>query len=683
MLMSSPLRLVKIASSLVLCLILTSPVLGQVLRQQVPMQAWATAPPIELDQVSSEGGADYQSMSPNSWSTPITRPIATPRGAFAATGPGVAGASPRNNNQFAVPAQKAGPARKPVSSNNEFRPIFFEEPKAPFVESYRQPDLSTPSIPELNASIEPRNKNSLIRMPGNSRGPASFADNSFQPKPSPFRSASYRQGSGNPVLSGPAPQRPTQRSALQGGVGDSSLPSEIKIDTIAPAAGNPAPLTGQKPLNLYEPSVLQLSAPSGTMARPGASLGPGRHPLSSKMRTVNPPSTQRPNPVLGQASPVAMSPIEVVLPEPPKQNPYGYPGLSSPIASGIISPVVPNVFETSSGGIPDYRPDLGHRMAGPTFRGRDHDSGQVFGFEEKKKDYPPFSEILATGRYFGSASVLFLQPIFQGNSAVTSFNSAPATATFANTEAFDFDYETAPRLRFGFESKYGPGIELDYWQFDQGSNVSSFTADGASSGQLSTSILGSGQSTSLTSVNAGETISAIHAIDIEAFSAMFFKEVQFPISRMNGMFGLQYVSIFQSLDAELTDAGGGLLGELNSSSDMRAYGPRFKFEYYRPVGHTKLEFLTAFGGGVLFGERDQFVSNSQSNITNRRVGADEYILTSEFYSGIQYKKMFAEKRGMFGRLGFTYQSWIGGGTAVNAQDDFGLQGFVFEVGYNR
>jgi hypothetical protein len=356
-----------------------------------------------------------------------------------------------------------------------------------------------------------------------------------------------------------------------------------------------------------------------------------------------------------------------------------FPSTGTPLGN----PTYFNTANPAIAGLPNYRPDLGHRMSGPTFRGRDHDSGQKFDFEEKKKDYPPFSEILATGRYFGSISVLYLQPAFQRNSSVTSFNSAPATATFASTEAFDFDYETAPRLRFGFESKYGPGFELDYWQFDQGSNVSSFTSDGTTAGEISSGMIGPGQLTRLSASNAGETISAIHSIDVETFSAMFFKEIKFPISRLNGMFGFQYASIFQSLDAQLTDAGGAVIGELRSTSDMRAYGPKFKFEYYRPVGHTKLEFVTSFGGGVLFGERDQFVTNTQNNISTNRVGADEYVLTSDFYSGIQYKKMFAEKRGFYGRLGFSYQSWIGGGTAVDAQDDFGLRGFAFEVGYNR
>ena len=203
-------------------------------------------------------------------------------------------------------------------------------------------------------------------------------------------------------------------------------------------------------------------------------------------------------------------------------------------------------------------------------------------FEDKKKEYPGLGEILATGRYFGSFSTLFLQPSFQQNSVITQFNSSADAATFASSESLDFDYETAPRFRVGFESEFGPGVELDYWQFDQGSNISSFTSNGLDSGQLSSGLFGPSSLTTLTAVNAGDTLSAIHSIDIETFSVTFFKEIKFPISRLNGIFGFQYASVFQELDAELTDAGGNLTGAIRSTSDLRAYGPKLKFEYYRP-----------------------------------------------------------------------------------------------------
>ena len=359
-------------------------------------------------------------------------------------------------------------------------------------------------------------------------------------------------------------------------------------------------------------------------------------------------------------------------------GPSSYPGL------GVSSPASsPSFFQQPSlPSSPVFRPDLGHRSPNPTFRGRDHDSGLKMDFEDKKKEYPKLPEILATGRYFGSVSVEYLETAFQNNSAITQFNSTAGRASFASSESFDFDFETAPRLRLGFESKFGPGVELDYFQFDQTSNVSSFTSNGLNSGQLNTGLFGPSSLTTLEAVNAGETIAATHGIDIETLSVMFFKEIKFPISRLNGTFGFQYASIFQTLEGRLTNASGDVIGSLRSTSELRAYGPKFRLEYYRPIGHTKLEFITKVGGGVLFGNRDQIVSNSGSPAVNR-FGSDELAITGDFYGGVQYKQNTAENRARYARFGVTHQTWIGGGTAVNAQETFGLRGFAFEVGINR
>ena len=303
-------------------------------------------------------------------------------------------------------------------------------------------------------------------------------------------------------------------------------------------------------------------------------------------------------------------------------------------------------------------------------------------FEDKKKEFPGLRETLATGRYFGSVGVEYLEANFQNNSAITQFNSTPDRASFASSEAFDFDFETAPRLRFGFESKLGPGFEMDYFQYDQNSDLISFTSNGLNSGQLSSGTFGPSSLTTLEAVNAGETLAATAGIDLETFSVSFFKEIKFPISRLNGMFGFQYASIFQTLEGRLTDAGGNVIGSLRSTSDFRAYGPKFRLEYYRPIGHTKLEFITKVGGGVLFGNRDQIISNTGLPAVNR-FSSDELAVTGDFYGGVQYKQNTAENRGYYVRLGTTHQTWIGGGTAVDAQENFGLRGFAFEVGFNR
>ena len=183
-------------------------------------------------------------------------------------------------------------------------------------------------------------------------------------------------------------------------------------------------------------------------------------------------------------------------------------------------------------------------------------------------------------------------------------------------------------------------------------------------------------------ISKWERSGADHVLDVETLGATFFKEVKLPISRVNGKFGFQYVSITQDMQAILTDAGANPTGSLRARSDMRAYGPQLKLEYFRPVGHTKMEFLTSFGTSVLFGKRDQFVANS-ANGNLSRIGADEFLTIFDFFAGAQYRKMTAENRCWFARGGFTTQSWLNGGTAILPQDDFGLRGLTFSVGVNR
>ena len=115
---------------------------------------------------------------------------------------------------------------------------------------------------------------------------------------------------------------------------------------------------------------------------------------------------------------------------------------------------------------------------------------------------------------------------------------------------------------------------------------------------------------------------------------------------------------------------------------MEAYGPKLLLEYYRPVGHTKMEFMTTFGASVLFGDRNQSVVNTVTGEVSN-IQANEFITTLDFFGGIQYRKFFAEKRAFFARAGLNFQTWIGGGTAVNPQDDFGMRGFSVLLGYNR
>jgi len=352
-----------------------------------------------------------------------------------------------------------------------------------------------------------------------------------------------------------------------------------------------------------------------------------------------------------------------------------------PITGEPISeylPVQPPAF-VATPQTADFDPDVGHRRSQPTNRFDSYslNDGDKFDYETKKRDFPPFGEIIATGRFFFNTEVLWAEPQFQGNTLIST--EAPG---FRESIAGDFDSDFHPRVRFGFESPYGPGIEFSYFNINSNSELSSFTSDGITSGQATASVVGRNDISAIFANDVGETLVTQHSLDIDSGTVSFFKELKFPISRVNGNFGFQYASVAQLLSANVTAADGTTVETLTSVTDLRAWGPRAIIEYYRPIGHTPLELVTAFGGSVLFGQRDQFVTNSETGAINR-FGADEFLTIIDFLLAVQFTKNVGENRGWYGRLGYINQTWIGGGSPTDPSGDFGLRGLTFGIGYNR
>ena len=213
-------------------------------------------------------------------------------------------------------------------------------------------------------------------------------------------------------------------------------------------------------------------------------------------------------------------------------------------------------------------------------------------FETKKKDFPPFSEILKTGRYFMRSELMYLKPHFQNNSAITleGFNTGKSVP-------FDFGYDAGSRFHAGFESKYGPGAQLNYFQYDHQSRPSSFTQRWADQWRIQ--YLDDGAP--VAGVVCELRTRAKHykpnmGVEVQNLGMTFYKDWKLPVARLGGGFGFQYVSIAQDLQATVTDASGTVIGRLSGSHDFRALGPKFEINYYRPVGHTKLEMLGGLSG---------------------------------------------------------------------------------------
>ena len=307
------------------------------------------------------------------------------------------------------------------------------------------------------------------------------------------------------------------------------------------------------------------------------------------------------------------------------------------------------------------------------------DIGKPYDFETKKKEFPPFSEILATGRYFGSAELLYIKPHFQNNNGILI--DSPAN-NFRSSQSFDFSFTSASRFKVGFESKYGPGLELNYFQFDRDSNQSSFTSDGVETGTAGIFSTTPGATSTITAANAGEVLTADHGLEVHRFGATFFKDWQLPVTRLGGGLGFQQVRINQTLAATVNDAAGNIISSVEGSHDFRAFGPQLTFRYFRPVGHTKLELIGGISGAVLFGNRDQTVANSVTG-GFEQVGSNDVLMLFEVLGGLQYVRNLKENRSFYARLTLMNEIWLGGGNAGLTSEDFGFRGFGFGAGFNR
>ena len=416
-------------------------------------------------------------MSPDSWSAPqVTN-----------ASPHIAPSTPL---PYSAPANVPQNALQQPSTTTLARASATPEQAKPLANNSGPTKLGSPSIPDLGSATSEQTPRvaSLIQQPATAgRHPIARAQ-------LPFRSAKYSKGSqtGSGVI-------PFQASG--------SLPNSLQATGSATRAFDLGTTVAPSPTS---PTLV----PTTESPVFGGAVSPtpsGRYPLG--INSQLPDTPQLNELATGPSVQTYDSLVNSSLTTQPRGLDFNLSEQLGPVVTQP-TPVIPQPALSSQtlGSSSTFRPDLGHRSPNPTFRGRDHDSGLKLDFEDKKKQYPGLGEILATGRYFGSFSTLFLQPSFQQNSVITQFNSSLGAATFASSESFDFDYETAPRFRVGFESEFGPGVELDYWQFDQGSNVSAFTSNGLNSGELSSGLFGPSSLTTLTAANAGETLSAIHSV---------------------------------------------------------------------------------------------------------------------------------------------------------------------------
>ena len=704
-----------------------------------PVQSFATASPTQ----AYATGYDHQSMSPDSWgsSAPISAdPMFAPSPNAASGSPANArskyslpqNAQGRQYETTGAPSMqsllgKQGEPTVPQSNlgapQSSFRPARYDLqdrgdiPLAPIVPS---------SILDENDnrldSTAPKAADAILPPDLNEAAPSDGiqleSSEGFQP-PTEFKNeptvvpGSQPFGQPQPQVY-EAPVSPVQPYSSSVAGNSNSFQPETQSPYPQTLAQPFAPLTGQPASQYQMPEVFE-SAPSNVSVMPPIAIAPafdsaggfgwGNAPAMFQQSSQPSMGSQQPfvpqgqiqtgpafpmpfglnskgiRKLFGKRSRAQQSQAELALASQGETrhgkpiDPNTYPPQPMSHSQPAISPMnMPNA---------QFRPDLGQRSPLPTVRNPGtYDSGKTeYDFENKKREFPPFSEILATGRWFGSIEGQFIKPRFNGNSGIVVLDQSSGS-NVNDAQVFDFDFEFIPNLRFGFESKYGPGFEVDYRKLRTASVVQSFTSGAASSGSLRAALPDMTIGSQIFTSAGGQTIAGAHTFNFESYGFSVFKEVQLPVTRIGGTFGFQAVDIDHQVDATVVDGAGTVLQSLNTTSDMRAFGPRIRIEYYRPVGHTPLEFLTHAGGSLMFGKRDQFIRNAGGD-SFQRIGTDEIVSSIEFLTALQIKKRIGENRSVYGRIGYLNQTFNSGGSGFLAQDDFGLRGITFMVGVNR
>jgi hypothetical protein len=303
---------------------------------------------------------------------------------------------------------------------------------------------------------------------------------------------------------------------------------------------------------------------------------------------------------------------------------------------------------------------------------------------------PTFEEILRTGRFFSSANVSFLKPVLQGDVA---FDISGSAGQFHDN--FEYDYNSASQFSLGFESLAGPGINVSYWEFDGASETASWTNPDVNHNLQTIDFGGLLGGRGISTRGFDDTVTVTDALDIQRIEASFYKDIKFKVSRMSGRFGFQWIEINRQTNALYAETffEGGETHTWAGADQFQGAGPTFGFDYFRPIGHTKIEFLASGDCGLSFGHRDKVVKvvvNADfdngfetPDIVFQNGGDDEFLTNLNLFMGVQYVISRGGNRCFYLRSGLDYQAWLGADNTTASNSDFGLRGFSVTLGYNR
>jgi hypothetical protein len=193
------------------------------------------------------------------------------------------------------------------------------------------------------------------------------------------------------------------------------------------------------------------------------------------------------------------------------------------------------------------------------------------------------------GGCFAWAGLYFLQPITLANKfTALSINTQNSQGTVLSSQGVEFDYEfeAAPQVIFGYQFCDGLAARARYWHFEETVHHD-VTVPGSPDENGSTIFLSPGGpfQTPFVEVPAGNTLFTSDRLQVDVLDLELSQEVSFWRCSLVYTGGLRLARIRQSYSAHTDiDTGGPTLNETATSTDTtEGLGPTISYEFRRPL----------------------------------------------------------------------------------------------------
>ena len=304
---------------------------------------------------------------------------------------------------------------------------------------------------------------------------------------------------------------------------------------------------------------------------------------------------------------------------------------------------------------------------------------QPLGNRQYVEGYDSLQATLNNGFWFGGMDVVYLEPTFESNNAFSITDGASS-----RNQHVDFGFDVSYRFHVGFQTSAGPAGKFSYWGLNSFSALQQFTT-GSGESAIATIDLGDTNNPFKLgdAASEGSRITVQQQLKFDSLDFTLCKDQCHPISRVRGSVAIRAIDLRQKLFGELVDplAGAEIVRNTNK---YQGVGPKIGIEYFRPIGHTRLELLSGVHGSVLFGRRDQvFEAEGVSPFGFQQLGKVETLPILEMHVGLQWNKQLARCRTIFWKTSLESQYWAGSDTAMQAGDSLGFYGLSCGFGFGR